>query len=123
MSSINNNNDKTQIASLDTKHKTAARKTQLNLLGKTIYISGSYLADGAVESVPFVIETELAWGGFIPLSQPLDSGNNNVTVVVKRSLSTLFDDIDFATMDDAARAKSILRSLIQHTTIDVQTIN
>ncbi|MBH0058434.1 protein kinase [Pseudoalteromonas sp. SWXJZ94C] len=43
MSSINNNNDKTQIASLDTKHKTAARKTQLNLLGKTI--SGRYLIE------------------------------------------------------------------------------
>jgi len=43
MSSANNNNDKTQIASLNSKYKKTVNKAQINLIGKTL--SGRYLIE------------------------------------------------------------------------------
>lgn len=86
-------------------------------IGTTLYLQGTYQL-GDDEAVPFVIETNLAWGGMSDLyladapDQPIYAAisRDALQVTIERDLGTLFDGVDFATTDAEARAKTILRT-------------
>ena len=49
----------------------------------------------------------------------LDTSINSATVVVRRNLDTLFDRVDFATMDGKRIGREMLQSLIDGSTMEI----
>lgn len=90
--------------------------------GTTMAVIGYYLAPGATELVPFHLETGLAWGlktELTVVSAPvhLEIGEPaEVTIVT--TLAGLFDDIDFAIVDDED-GRQLLRNLAAATRFEV----
>ena len=100
---------------------------EVEMLGMTLWLEGDYLAPGTSTSVPFTIQTNLAWGEVAELmtlsSEPLNTlqrDNVALQITVRRDLETLFDGVDFETMPDIEQAKTVLRSLIQNTDVIIQ---
>ncbi|MEM7119342.1 MAG: hypothetical protein AAF614_43405 [Chloroflexota bacterium] len=93
--------------------------TTIDFSGQTLYFSGTYLASNATEPAPFVIQSDLAWGGLIDLPQPTEPNNEPIEIKLQRDWETLFDGVDFATMEVEEQAKAILRSLMEHSTIEI----
>ncbi|MCB0167190.1 MAG: hypothetical protein KDI79_23375, partial [Anaerolineae bacterium] len=96
----------------------------VEMMGVTLWLEGDYLAPGTSTSVPFTIQTHLAWGEAVELmtsaSESLDTlqrDNVALQITVRRDLASLFDGVDFEAMSDIEQAKTVLRSLTQNTDV------
>jgi hypothetical protein len=97
---------------------TLAMPGDVDLEGVSLYLEGSWRrADGSWED--FVLQTEHATGTIEDV-QVLNTGEEGADVVITRSLGGLFSGVDFATMDDEARAQQVLRNLRNQVTIEVE---
>ena len=93
---------------------------RVNMLGKSLYITGDYQAPGSNQRIPFVIQSKLAWGALLDLTlsanatvQTLDSTIRRTSgprVVIRRNLGTMFDQIDFAKMSATTQGRTVLRN-------------
>jgi len=90
--------------------------------GSTLVVSGWYTAPGATESLPFLIDTTLAWGRKVELttsSRPVHvEVGDPIEITVVTTLSGLFDGVDFAMGDDGAD-RQLLRNLAAATHFEV----
>lgn len=100
---------------------------EVEMIGVTLWLKGDYLAPGTSTSMPFTIQTNLAWGEaaelMTPSSESLDTlqrDNVALQLTVRRDLEALFDGVDFETMSDIEQAKTVLRSLTQNTDVIIQ---
>jgi hypothetical protein len=106
--------------------KTIGLPQDVDLIGSSVYIEGTYRAEDHSDSTAFVIKTGVANGALYDIT-PQDStqkvnpvvGSTPIQIVIKRQLDSLFKDVDFATMDDAARAQAVLDALIGSTQMQV----
>jgi len=91
--------------------------------GSSLSISGEVTtADGT--SMPLEISTATAWGQLFPLNTLVNETTGrptNLHVGVKRSVATLFDDIDFSALTDIEeQSQAVLRNLLAHTTLSLE---
>ncbi len=74
--------------------------------------------------MPLEISTATAWGQLFPLNTLVNETTGrptNLHVGVKRSVATLFDDIDFSALTDIEeQSQAVLRNLLAHTTLSLE---
>lgn len=94
----------------------------VNMLGTSVYLKGSYQAPGSPEWAPFKIHTALPNGLLAPLSPtgeslaaPMQTPITSVTLTTERSLRTLLNGVDFTTMNDDAIQRQVLTAIIAGT--------
>jgi hypothetical protein len=98
-----------------------------SLIGKTLWLTGSYLAPGSDEAVSLDVSTSSAYGAFAILRSkdglpaPLASGHASARVQIARPRGRMFDGIDLASEAPDAIAKAVLRNLLRasETQIDI----
>jgi hypothetical protein len=55
-----------------------------------------------------------------PAPLRIDTANESATVIVRRNLDTLFDRVDFASMNERRMAREMLQNLIDGTEVEVR---
>lgn len=96
----------------------------VDMLGNSLYLSGTYFAPNSDTPQDFIIQTDLANGTVTDLvynsaSVHVAIGAEKADIRVVRDLSSLLDNVDFAEMDDAERGKAVLWQLIQDTHVEI----
>ncbi len=96
----------------------------VDMYGLSLYVSGTYQKADSDETVAFILQTSLANGKIADIRDETDGEpvrveitNDIVQVEVQRQLDTLFDGVDFETMDSDEQARTVLWSLIQDTQV------
>ena len=106
-------------------HAVSNLPSGVDLVGASIYFSGTYITADSVEPMPFVLQTGLANGviaTFVDyntdtiITQAI-AGTTPLNVTVQRHLDTLFDGVDFGNMADDELSRTILWNLIADTQI------
>ena len=107
---------------------------EVNMVGLTLFLEGEVKAGSRADAVahPFTIQSNVAWGTLKEVLQTSNHAQRSAEsspvaipqgaptqLVVERSLGTLFDGVDFATMSAAEQAKTILRNATNTTQIYV----
>lgn len=96
------------------------------MVGRTLYIAGTWRTLDTEAPVPFTIQSDLAWGTLLALESHSPTGTGrewantiDVQVTIQRNLGQLFENVDFATMGEAEMAVAVLRSLTSSATATV----
>lgn len=105
------------IASTDTD--AATLPDDVDMYATSLYIEGQYIAPDSTTAVPFTIQSPLAWGTIQTLSENdspdsifhVTIGDTPVVLNFERQLASMFDGVDFSTMDERTQAMTILRAL------------
>lgn len=101
-----------------------------NMIDTSLFLAGELQSPGSQEWTPFTVQSKLAWGGLLrPITQSAAEvaivalepifPSVNVQVMIRRNLGTLFDNVDFATMNDETRARTILSMIVKSATVEV----
>jgi hypothetical protein len=92
------------------------------MFGHSINIEGIYQAPGSTDPIPFTVKTSDPNGKLFDLELATVTttvhgviGADTLAITISRRVDGLFNHIDFATMDDAARAQIVLDNLIANT--------
>ncbi len=90
-------------------------------LGKSIMLIGDYKAPDSEDWIPFTATSEEGFGTFLlaPTDPGIRLGDGVVSIVVTRTASTLFDNIDFGTSSPDTIGFSVLRQLSKSAAITV----
>ncbi|MEM7283975.1 MAG: hypothetical protein AAF438_20375, partial [Pseudomonadota bacterium] len=94
--------------------------SNIDLSGKTLYLTGTVHKPNLAATTPFVIDTAFTWGGFISLDRPTPVSNDQIQISIIRDFSRLFEDIDFAAISSTELEKSVLRNLINYAYVATQ---
>lgn len=105
---------------------------EVNMVGVTLFLEGEVKVGSRTDAVAhaFTIQSNLAWGTLKEVLQTSNQAESSpvaipqgapTQLVVERSLGTLFDGVDFATMSAAEQAKTILRNVTNTAQIYVST--
>ena len=110
------------IAATDTN--SATLPDDVDMYATSLYIEGEYTAPNGDTSIPFTIDSSLAWGALQTLTTDqsdgayhVEIGDTPVLLNIERQLATMFDGLDFATMNARTQEMTILRTLTEHTRI------
>lgn len=101
---------------------------EMSMIGRSIYLEGSYLAPGGGAPVAFMIDGDTANAvledfadvQLTALADP-DRGNR-IEVRIERALGTLFDGVDFQAMSSDDMASRVLSNLVDHTWITANLV-
>jgi len=101
----------------------------VDMVGKSLLLEGSYLAPGATDPVAFRVATSIANGALLDLAAPgappspgsraYDGAAGVVRVTIERDRAHLFDGIGFASASEQDVARRVLGNLIAHTRVAV----
>jgi hypothetical protein len=102
----------------------------VDMVERSLYVRGTYQSAKAAASHPFELATSAANAALTELFPPgyfgvqgsaivIDTGRENVRIVIHRTLKSLFDGIDFEAMSAARIERQVLQNLINHTDIAV----
>jgi len=100
---------------------------ELDMVDTSLHIEGTYRAPGAPTEVPFTVHTAAAYGALfdhsINPSAPIhvDTGSATTQVIVRRHLGRIFDGVDFAQMRPPVAANQILKSLVDHAEVEINS--
>jgi hypothetical protein len=97
-----------------------------DMVDTTLELEGSVRAPGATSDRPLSLRTAVAYGQLFERSAAtralqVDTGAVASVVTVRRNLARAFDGIDFAHLDDKAIGFQILRSLVDHSSVELET--
>lgn len=97
----------------------------VDMLGSSLYMAGTYTLPNSAEPQEFIIDTNLANGILVDLvyygnQAHVAIGGDMAQIQVIRALSTLFDTVDFATMEEDMQSKAVLWQLIDTTQIEIK---
>ena len=101
----------------------------LDMVDTTLHIDGTYRAPGTAADTPFTLHTAVAYGALFDhtasSSAPLhvDTGTSATQVTVRRHLGSIFDGVDFVKMTDRMVAGQLLKSLVDHAEVEIQSVN
>ncbi|MEZ4656049.1 MAG: hypothetical protein R2911_00585 [Caldilineaceae bacterium] len=105
----------------------ANQPTDIEMVGRALYLSGAYLAPNTHTPTPFTISSNLAWGSMIELALHTDSPSAielanmvDAQITLHRTLGSLLDDVDFVNMTESEAARAILRTLTSSATVEVR---
>lgn len=100
--------------------------SDVGMIGRSLYLEGSYLAPGAHTPVEFVVDTSEGTGVLVPVDAAVDetllTGGGAAQVTIDRRLDTLTDRIDFSSIDPEGIAHEVLRNLARGTTVTVEVV-
>ncbi len=103
-----------------------ALPTEVDMVDQSIHVDGTFRRPGGSADEAFSVVSGLGNGKLIELPRggdaavALDTGRESATLVIRRSLDTLFDHIDFATMDDKRRGREMLQNLINDVEVELK---
>lgn len=83
--------------------------------GRTFTISGRFTSPTNPTPTPFELTTDLAWGAFLDV--PTTPAGSQITLTLQRDLHHLFDNINLGQMTAEDQARTLLRSLMHHSSI------
>ena len=96
----------------------------IDMYGKSLYLEGTYQAADSDAVVAFSLQTSLANGKIVDIRPSIDSepvrlevSDEGIHINIQRQLDTLFDGVDFLTMDSDEQARTVLWSLIRDTQV------
>ncbi len=98
----------------------------VDMLGVSLHVDGTYRAPGSSADVPFSIHTGSANGALFEhtvgshAAIHLDVGRTGAIVTVRRHLGSLFDGVDFAAMNDRRVAGQVLQSIVDNAELEIQ---
>jgi hypothetical protein len=94
----------------------------VDMTGRTIYLEGTWIAPSGGAATPFTISSDATAQVTLALDPQLvlDMQHESGAVLLTSRWDHWLDQVDFATMDDAARAQALLDSLPSTITADVQ---
>ncbi len=97
----------------------------VDMIGSSLYMAGTYILSDSTEAHEFIIDTNLANGTLVDLTYydnpaHVAIGEDTAQIQVVRELSTLFDTVDFVSMDDDARSQAVLWQLMDTARIDIK---
>ena len=101
--------------------KTLNLPSTFNMVGTSLYIKGQAIGEDG-QAWPFTIWSTLPIGELLAWTTPvsaIDLSRGSVDVVITRDLGTLFDGVNFATMESEAMEKTILLGLAQRLRVEV----
>jgi hypothetical protein len=101
-----------------------------DLIGTSLYLEGSWSHEGDEASTEFIIDTSTAYGALSSLypsggygddskAYELDTNASGASVVIERSLSGMFDDVDWREMNATAVERKVLSNIIEQVSITV----
>ena len=105
----------------------------VDLYRQSLFLKGTYTPPGSVEAQPFEISSALGNGVVSPLypegefgdadaAFKLQTASGDTRIHIRRSLPTLFDQLDFLNMSDEQLARQMLKNVVNHAEI-VLTVN
>ena len=105
-----------------------------DLLGTSLYLSGSWSPAEGADATEFLIETSTAYGALKNLypqgsfgdesaAYELDMNQTGAEVVIERYLGTMFDNVDWTQMSDTAVERKILANIIEQVQITVTPLD
>jgi hypothetical protein len=86
-------------------------------------------APGTPADTPFTLHTSVAYGALFDHTvsssavMHVDTGTSATQVTVRRHLGRIFDSVDFVKMTDRMMAGQVLKSLIDHVEVEIQSLN
>ncbi len=103
----------------------------VDMVERSLYVRGTAQAAAAAEPHAFELATSAANAVLTELYPPdrfgmqgaaiiVDTGRENVQVVIHRQLKSLFDGVDFDAMTPARMERQVLQNIIDHTEIAVR---
>ena len=101
-----------------------------DLVGTSLYLEGSWSYEPDEAPTEFIIDTSTAYGALKSLYPSgsygddsrvyeLDVNNSGASVVIERSLSGMFDDVDWREMNATAVERKVLSNIIEQVSITV----
>jgi hypothetical protein len=90
----------------------------VDMVDTTLHVDGTYRAPDAAADTAFSVHTASAYGQLFGVQ--VDTGREHADVVIRRRLARMFDGVDFARMPEKAVGLQILRSLVDHVTVEVR---
>ncbi len=103
---------------------------QPDLVGTSLYVSGTWSPRESDESTEFLVKTSTAYGALKSLYPAgsygdenavyeLDMSQSGAEVVIERYLATMFDDVDWTEMNETAVERKVLANIIDQLQITV----
>jgi hypothetical protein len=96
----------------------------IDMYGQSLYLEGTYQVVDSEAVVPFTLQTSLANGTIADIrlstnTEPMrvEISDEVIHIDIQRQLDTLFDGVDFETMDADEQARTVLWSLIRDTRV------
>ena len=91
---------------------------EVHMVGKTVFLSGTWSAEWSPEPKPFTLSSSLGNGALLPLKESVDLSQGGVQFQVFRQLESLFHGMDFAGMDQETLVKKFLLNLVANTRME-----
>ena len=106
--------------------ETSSLPQDVNMLGTSVYLEGSYNVSGSEEWTPFLIHTPLANGVLNNLFADFEDQENSTAmelqtsgeallIQVERRLAGFFNGLDFPGMTASELERQVLRNIVNHT--------
>ena len=101
----------------------------LDMVDTSLHIDGTYRAPGTTADTPFTLHTAVAYGALFDhtvnssAALHVDTGTSATQVTVRRHLGRIFDGVDFVKMTDRMIAGQVLKSLVDHIEVDIESIH
>ena len=97
----------------------------VDMADTTLHVEGAYRGPGTTTDTAFTVHSALANGGLVDHTSDgtpirVDPGGGALRVTVRRRLARIFDGVAFAAMDERARARQILQSVIDHLEVTIE---
>ena len=97
----------------------------LDMVDTSLHVEGTERPPGASTEAPFALHTALANGALVDRAGDaalhVDTGRETARVTVRRHLGRMFDGVDFATMTPQMVAGQILKSLVAHVEVTIES--
>lgn len=101
----------------------------LDMVDTSLHIDGTYRAPGTTADTPFTLHTAVAYGALFdhamgsPAAIHVDTGTSATQVTVRRHLGRIFDSVDFVKVTDRMMAGQVLKALIDHVEVEIESVN
>jgi len=101
--------------------------SDLDMVDTSLHVEGTARPPGVSTEAPFALHTAIANGALLDRAGDaalhVDTGRETVRVTVRRHLGRMFDGVDFATMTPQAIAGQILKSMVAHVEVAIESVH
>ncbi|TNF29834.1 MAG: hypothetical protein EP329_14800 [Deltaproteobacteria bacterium] len=105
---------------------TAGLPDEVDLLGTTLWLEGTWTAPGTADAIPFVWSSPIANGLLTELADdlvaPPIAGSSTAEIRIVRELDRWFDGIDFAALSEDDIGRALMIGLATSTVVEVRLI-
>jgi hypothetical protein len=110
--------------------QSAGLPTEIDMVDQTLRVEGTFQRRGEATATPFTVTSAVANGKLFELgtqspsaaARRLDTTSESAIVIVRRNLDTIFDRVDFATMNEKRMAREMLQNLVDGAELEVRVV-